>query len=64
MTAILVLTLGLGLWLDRRAGWAPWGLLLGVTAGMILATGFVVITVFLRYRMLAPPDDSADKEMP
>lgn len=63
MTAILVMTFGLGLWLDRRAGWAPWGLLLGMTAGILLATGFVVIAVFWRYRTLAPPDDSADKEM-
>ncbi len=60
---ILVVTLGSGLWLDRRAGWAPWGMLLGMAAGMILATGFIVTTVFLRYRLLAPPDHSADKEM-
>ncbi len=60
---ILAVTLGSGLWLDRRTGWAPWGMLLGMAAGMILATGLVVTTIFLRYRLLAPPDPSDDKEM-
>jgi Co/Zn/Cd efflux system component len=54
----------LGLWLDRRTGWTPWGILFGVTTGINLATGFVVILIFSRYRLLAPPDDSTDKEMP
>jgi len=39
-------------------------MVLGVTAGLVLATGFVVLSVFRRYRLLAPPDDPADKEMP
>lgn len=59
----LAITLALGLWWDRRTGWAPWGTLAGMTAGMIVAVCFVIFTVFRRYRAIAPSfDDSADKE--
>lgn len=55
VAALLLCPTLLGIAVDRVAGVAPWGLVLGATIGMGLAVAMITGTVVGRQHSLAPP---------
>ncbi len=58
----LFLPLVLGIFLDKFTGLSPLGLLLGMTAGMLIALIIVLRTIRNRLLVLSPIVDAEDNE--
>lgn len=60
VTALLLLPTLLGFAVDRIAGTAPWGLVLGATVGIGVAAAMITGTIVGRMHSLAPPATEED----
>ena len=47
----------LGVWLDNRYGWAPWGLAVGAVVGVVGGIGHLILTA----RRMSRADDGGTK---
>jgi F0F1-type ATP synthase assembly protein I len=46
LTAVgeMVVPILIGVWLDDRYGWSPWGLVVGATLGLVGGVGHLIVT--------------------
>ncbi len=56
MAFMVLIPAGIGVWIDRRFGTAPWAILAGALAGIVFATIGITRRVLNRYEALAPRD--------
>jgi F0F1-type ATP synthase assembly protein I len=59
---VLLIPTGVGLFVDRRLGTSPWGVLLFALVGTVLATWAVIRAITREYGRIAPPDTDSKEE--
>lgn len=62
---MVLIPAGVGVWIDRHFGTAPWAILAGALAGIVFASIGITRRVLRRYETLAPREPLAgDDDVP